>query len=82
MVTCSLTKDIELSNGKKTIFSTNIAGSAGGKHVVECKPVHSYLLVQTQVQVDQGQPHKTRNIDLIEEKWGRVLNTWTQGKSS
>jgi len=52
MVTCSLTKEIELSNGKKTAFSTNVAGSTGGKHVVECKPIHSYLLVQTQVQVD------------------------------
>ena len=30
---------------KKTAFSTNGAGTAGGYHVEECKLNHSYLLV-------------------------------------
>jgi hypothetical protein len=30
---------------KKTAFSTNGAGSAGGQHIQECKVIHSYFLV-------------------------------------
>jgi hypothetical protein len=32
---------------KKTVLSTNGAGSNGGYHVEECKLIHSYLLVQS-----------------------------------
>jgi hypothetical protein len=32
---------------KKTIFSTNSAGSPGGQYVEECKLIYSYLLVQS-----------------------------------
>jgi hypothetical protein len=28
------------------------------------------------LQLDQGPPHKTRCTELIEEMWGRALNTW------
>jgi hypothetical protein len=38
-------KELEPSSGKKTAFSTNGAGTTGGYHVGECKPIHSYLLV-------------------------------------
>ena len=36
------------------------AGSTSGKHVEECKLIHSYFLYKAQVQVDQGLSHKTR----------------------
>jgi len=41
-----LIKELKLSGGKKTAFSTNGAGSTGGQQVEECKLIHSYLLVQ------------------------------------
>jgi hypothetical protein len=36
-------KGAKPSNGKKTAFSTNGAGSTGSQHVEECKLIHSYL---------------------------------------
>jgi hypothetical protein len=47
MVIHSLTKKLKPTSGKKTIFSTNPAGSPGDQHVDECKSIHSYLLVQS-----------------------------------
>jgi hypothetical protein len=48
-----LTKQLKPSNGKKTAFSTNTAGSTRGQYVGECKSIHYYLL-------DQGLLHKHR----------------------
>jgi hypothetical protein len=39
-------KELKLSSGKKTAFSTNGAGSIGCYHVEECELIHSYLFVQ------------------------------------
>jgi hypothetical protein len=56
-------KGAKTSQWKKTPFSTNGVGLTGGQHVEECKSIHPYLLAQTQVQVDQGLPHKTRDTE-------------------
>jgi hypothetical protein len=40
-------KGAKPSNGKKTTFSTNGAGSTGHQHVEECTSIHSFLLVQS-----------------------------------
>jgi hypothetical protein len=40
-------KETKASSGKKTVFSTNGAGSTGDQHVEEYKSIHAYLLVQT-----------------------------------
>jgi hypothetical protein len=45
--TWSLTRELKLSSGKKTAFSTNGAGTTGGYHVEQCELIHSYLLVQS-----------------------------------
>lgn len=55
-------------------FSTNGAGSPGGQHDEESKSIHSYLLVQSKVQVHQGPSHKTRDTETNrrqsrEEPW-------------
>ena len=47
MVTWSLTRELKTSSGKRIAFSTNGAGTTGSYHVVECKLIHSYLLVQS-----------------------------------
>jgi hypothetical protein len=66
-----LTKELKQSNGKKTPFSTNGAGSAGSYHVEECDLIHSYFLIQssksiliTLYKVDQGTPHQTRDTKI------------------
>jgi hypothetical protein len=41
-----LERELKQSSGKKTAFSTNGAGTSGGYHV-ECKLIHSYLLVES-----------------------------------
>ena len=61
MVTLSLTKKLKPSNGKKTAFSTNGAGSTDHQHIEECKLIHPYILYKAQVQVGQGPPDKTRS---------------------
>ena len=38
-------KGAKTPSGKKTVFSTNGAGTTGGYQVEECKLIHSYLLV-------------------------------------
>jgi hypothetical protein len=48
---------------EKTAFSTNGPGSSGGQHVEECKSTHSYLLLQSSTQVDQGPSHKTKDTE-------------------
>ena len=45
----SLTREQKPSSGKKTVFSTNGAGTTGGYHVEECELVHSYLLYKAQL---------------------------------
>jgi hypothetical protein len=47
------------------------AGSTSGKHVEECKLIHSYFLYKAQVQVDQGLSHKTRYIETNRKKIGK-----------
>jgi hypothetical protein len=37
-------KGAKTSSGKKTVFSTNGAGTAGSYHVEECESIHTYLL--------------------------------------
>jgi hypothetical protein len=59
-----LRKELKPSRRKKAAFSTNDAGSTGGQHVEESKLTPSNLLVQTQVQVDQETPHKTRETEI------------------
>jgi len=53
-----LTKELKLSNGKKTAFSTNGAGSTRGQCVEDCKLTRSYLLVQSSNPSDQRPLHK------------------------
>jgi hypothetical protein len=62
MDTLSLTKEPKAYSGKKKkkASSINDAGLTSGLHVEECKSIHMYLLLQAQVHVDQGPPHKTR----------------------
>jgi hypothetical protein len=45
MVTWSLTRELKPSNGKKTAFLTNGAGTTVGFHVEEWELIHSYLLI-------------------------------------
>jgi hypothetical protein len=52
---------------KKAAFSKNGVG--------EYKLISSYLLVKTQVQVDQGPRHKTRYMKLIGERKFPEQNT-------
>ena len=47
---------------KKIAFSTNGAGSIGGRHAEECKLIHSYLVLSS-TKVDQGPPHKARHTE-------------------
>jgi hypothetical protein len=47
MITLSSSKELKLSSGKKTAFSTNGASSTGSQHVEECKLTYSYLFVQS-----------------------------------
>jgi hypothetical protein len=64
----------------KKSFSTNDAGSTGCQHVEEFKLIHSYLLVQAQVQVDQGPPHETRYTETNRRKSGEEPQThWHRG---
>jgi hypothetical protein len=65
-----LTKELKLSSGKKRAFSTNGDGSTDGQHVEKCRLIHSYLLVQTQVQEDQGPPHKSRYTETNRKESG------------
>ena len=61
---------------KKTTFSTNGTSSTGSQHVEECKLIHSYHLVQgTQVQVDQGPPHKARYTETNRRESGEEPQT-------
>jgi hypothetical protein len=41
-----LTRVLKLSSGKKTVFSTNGAGSIGSQHIEEFKFLDPYLLVK------------------------------------
>jgi hypothetical protein len=66
-----LTKKLKLFSGKKTAFLTNVAVSTGGLHVEECKFIHSYLLVQSSIQVDQGPRQKTRYAESIVKDHGK-----------
>jgi hypothetical protein len=45
MVTWSLTKELKISSGKNTAFSTSGADTTGGYHVEEYELIYSYLLV-------------------------------------
>ena len=63
--------------GKKTVFSTNGAGSTGSQHIEECKLIHSYLLLQSSSL--SGSKIKPETLKLIEEKVGKRLKdmgTW------
>jgi hypothetical protein len=68
-----LIKELRPSSGKKTTFSLNGAGSTGSQHVEECKLIHSYHLVQAQVQLDQELDIKPGTLKPIEEKVGKSL---------
>jgi hypothetical protein len=57
----------------KRAFSTNGASSTGAGHVEECKLIHSYLLVQSTVQKDQGPPHRTRYAESKRREIGERL---------
>jgi hypothetical protein len=77
-----LIKKLKSSSGRKTVFSTNGAGSTGSLHVEECKLIHFYLLHKAQVQVDQRPPHKTiYMLNLIQEKVGKSLKYLGTGKN-
>jgi hypothetical protein len=39
-----LTRELKLSSGKKTAFSTNGAGTTGCYHVEDCELIHAILL--------------------------------------
>jgi len=55
-------------SGKKTAFSTNGAGSAGGQHVGKCKLIHSHHPVQILSPMDQGPRHKMRYAQMEKKK--------------
>ena len=63
MVTRSLTRELKSSSGKKTVFSTNDAGSTGSYHVQECELIHSYLHVQISSLHGSKTPHETRDTE-------------------
>ena len=74
-------KGLKPSSGKKTAFSINGAGSTGSYHIEEWELIHSYLLVQDQVELDQGTPHKTRDTDTYRgESWGNPQRYGHSGK--
>ena len=76
MVTRSLTKELKLSSGKKTAFSTNGVGSTGCQHVEECKSIHSYLLVQSSNPKWIKDLHiKSDTLKLIEKKKKKRVGT-------
>ena len=56
-------KGAKATQWKEDSIFNNGACSTGGQHVEECELIHSYLLLQAQVQVDQGPPHKTRDTE-------------------
>jgi hypothetical protein len=56
---------------KKKAPSTNGTGLNGCLHVEECKEIHIYHPVQTQVQVDQRPHHKTRYTKTNRRKNGK-----------
>jgi hypothetical protein len=68
-----LTRELKLSRGKKTAFSTNGAGTTGCYHVEECKLIHSYLLVLRSVKWIKELHIKPETLKLIEEKVGKSL---------
>jgi len=47
MDTWFLAKGPKSSNGKKTSFSANGAGSTGDQHVEECRLIHAYHPAQS-----------------------------------
>jgi hypothetical protein len=65
-----LTKELKLSLGKMTAFSTNGSGSSVSQHLEECTMINSYLLYKAQVQVNQGPPHKFRYTENNRSKSG------------
>ena len=75
MVTLYLRKDLKPSNGKIIAFITNGAGLTGGHYVEQFILIHSYLPVQTQVQVDQDLHIKPDTLKLVEEKVGKSLES-------
>ena len=58
---------------KRHHFQKYGADSTGSQHAEGCKLIHSYLPIQTKVQVDQGPPHKTRNTETNRRESGEEV---------
>jgi len=56
---------------KKIAFSTNGFGSTGGKHVEECKLIHSYCTVQSLSLSGSKTSHQTRYTQTNRRKGGK-----------
>jgi hypothetical protein len=66
---------------KKTAFSTNGACSTGDCHVEECNQSIFISLYKSQVQVDQGPPHKPRYTKTNRRESGKSLEHRGTGKN-
>jgi hypothetical protein len=80
MVTWSLTRELKLSSGKKTAFSTNGAGTTGSYHEEECILIHSYLLVKVKSKWIKELHIKPETLKLIEKKVGKSLKDMGTGE--
>jgi hypothetical protein len=65
-----LTKKLKLFSGKKTVFSSNGAGSPGGYHVEEYELIHFYLLVLRSNLSGSRTPHKTTDTETYRGESG------------
>jgi hypothetical protein len=75
-----LTRELKPSSGKKTVFSTNGAGTTGGYHVEECELIHSYLLCTKVKSKWIKELHiKPETLKLIEEKVGKTFEDMGTG---
>ena len=69
-----MTRELKPSSGKKTVFSTNGAGTTGSYHVEEFKLINSYFLVQSSsLSGSRNSTKKPETLKLIEEKVGESL---------
>ena len=78
-----MTRELKLSSGKKTAFSTNGAGTTGGYHVEEHQ-IDPFLSPCTKVKTKWiKELHiKPETLKLIEEKVGKSLEDMAQQKNS
>jgi hypothetical protein len=76
-----LTRELKPHSGKKTVYSTNVAGTTGGCNVEECELFRSYLLVQSSSLSGSKEFHiKPETLKFIEERVGKSLKDMGAGQ--